>query len=86
MKKSQPTAGSPSLRSLLQLQQHVTTFVVVVEVVNIINDQDRWAIVLVAVTQSHLLELVKRYANMSGSAFHGNVKSYPSRYPMQDRL
>jgi len=62
MTKSQPTAGSPSLRPLLQLQKHVATFVVIVEVMDIINDQDRRAIVLVAVTQSHLLELVKCYA------------------------
>lgn len=86
MVKLQPTAGGPSLRSLLQLQKHVTTFVVIVEVMNVINDQDRRAIVFSAVTQSHLLELIKSYANMSDSAFYDNIKSYLSRYPMRDRL
>lgn len=32
------TTGSPRLRSLLQLEKHVTTVVIVVEVVNVIND------------------------------------------------
>ena len=38
MIKSQLTAGSPSLGSLLQLEKHVTTVVVVVEVMNIVDD------------------------------------------------
>lgn len=32
------TTGGPSLPSLLQLEKHITTVVIVVEVVNVIND------------------------------------------------
>ena len=36
--RSKLTAGSPSLRTLLQLEKHVTTVVIIVEVVDVIND------------------------------------------------
>ena len=39
-----------------------------------------------AVTQSYLLELIESYVNMSDEDFHDNVRYYPSRYPMRDRL
>ena len=86
MIKLQLAAGSPGLRSLLQLQKQVTTFFVIVEVMNIINDQDRRATVCFTVMQSHLLELIKSYGNMSDRPFNGNIKIYPSQYPMRGRL
>ena len=39
-----------------------------------------------AVTQSHLLELVESYVNMSDRAAYGNTQSYLSQCPMRDRL
>ena len=86
MIRLQLAAGSPGLRSLLQLQKHVTTFFVIVEVMNIIDDQDRRATVRFTVMQSHLLKLIKGYGNMSDRPFHGNIESYPSQYPVRDRL
>ena len=86
MIKLQLTPGSPSLCSLLQLEKHVTTVVIIVEVVNFIDDQDRWAAVGFAVAQSHLLECVESSVTISDGTTYRNTQSHLSRYPMQDRL
>lgn len=57
--KLQPTTGSPGLRALLKLQKHVTTVVIIVEVMDIINDQNRRATLFFTVTQCHFFELVE---------------------------
>jgi hypothetical protein len=68
------------------LQKHVTPVGVIVEVMDVINDQDRRATTLPAVMQSHFFELVEGYRSMSDGFPGDNMKSYPFRYPMQDRL
>lgn len=65
------TTRSPRLRSLLELQQHISAVFIVVEMLDVVEDEDKRSAHLACASQGNLFELVQSCRDLGSSLYAG---------------